>query len=130
VFFGTHNVRGWWDSAGDLAAGLLGAFAYLWSPTFLRPARLAHGTAALGREFVLFHTVADPASARVRREIVARGLKSRIDFQNVDSDEGAELFAARHGMSLPAIWDGERLITGAGPIERWLSDLTTRAKST
>jgi hypothetical protein len=29
VLFGTHNVRGWWDSAGDLAAGLLGAAVYL-----------------------------------------------------------------------------------------------------
>jgi hypothetical protein len=29
VFFGTHNVRGPWDSAGDLAAGLLGTLAYV-----------------------------------------------------------------------------------------------------
>ena len=29
VFFGTHNVRGWWDSAGDVAAGLLGSALYL-----------------------------------------------------------------------------------------------------
>jgi hypothetical protein len=126
VFFGTHNVRGWWDSVGDLAAGFLGALAYLWSPTVLRQARLAQPR----REFVLFHTVADPASARVRREIVARGLKPRIDFQNVDSDEGAKLFADRQGTSSPAIWDGERLITGADSIHRWLSELTTRAKST
>jgi hypothetical protein len=129
VFFGTHNVRGWWDSAGDLAAGFLGALAYLWGPT-LGPARLARGATTHGREFVLFHTVADPASARVRREIVARGLKPRIDFQNVDSDEGAKLFAARQGTSLPAVWDGERLITGADTIDRWLSELTARAKGT
>ncbi|MGH2470893.1 MAG: hypothetical protein ACRDG6_00610, partial [Candidatus Limnocylindria bacterium] len=129
VFFGTHNVRGWWDSAGDIAAGLVGAVAYLWGPTVLRPrARLA--TATTGREFVLFHTVGDPASARVRREIVARGLKSRIDFQNVGSEEGAELFAARQGTALPAIWDGERLLTGADTIDRWLSELTAQAKST
>jgi hypothetical protein len=128
VFFGTHNVRGWWDSAGDLAAGFLGALAYLWSPSVLQQARL--GSTTMGREFVLFHTVADPASARVRSEIVARGLKPRIDFQNVDSHEGAKLFAARQGTSLPAIWDGERLIIGADPIHRWLSELTIRAKST
>lgn len=29
VFCGTHNVRGAWDSAGDLAAGLLGTLAYV-----------------------------------------------------------------------------------------------------
>lgn len=28
VFCGTHNVRGWWDSAGDLIAGLLGSAVY------------------------------------------------------------------------------------------------------
>ena len=29
VLFGTHNVRGWWDTAGDLAAGLLGTGLYI-----------------------------------------------------------------------------------------------------
>jgi hypothetical protein len=29
VFFGTHNVRGWWDSAGDLSAGVLGTASYV-----------------------------------------------------------------------------------------------------
>jgi hypothetical protein len=141
VFFGTHNVRGWWDSAGDIAVGLLGAVAYLWGPrpirglypwgpTLWRPrARPARRTGA-GPEFVLFHTVADPASARIRREIIARGLKPRIDFQNVGTKEGAELFAVRQGTVLPAIWDGERLLTGADMIDRWLSELTGRAKST
>lgn len=28
VVFGTHNVRGWWDSAGDIASGLLGTLVY------------------------------------------------------------------------------------------------------
>ena len=28
VFFGTHNVRGAWDSAGDLAAGVIGTITY------------------------------------------------------------------------------------------------------
>lgn len=28
VFAGTHNVRGWWDSAGDLSSGLLGTLIY------------------------------------------------------------------------------------------------------
>jgi hypothetical protein len=30
VLFGTHNVRGWWDTAHDLAAGLAGGAVYLW----------------------------------------------------------------------------------------------------
>jgi hypothetical protein len=29
VFFGTHNVRGAWDSAGDLASGFLGIATYI-----------------------------------------------------------------------------------------------------
>lgn len=37
VFFGTHNVRGWWDSAGDIAAGLLGTGLYLRLARLRRP---------------------------------------------------------------------------------------------
>lgn len=28
VFFGTHNVRGWWDTAGDLGSGFVGTLVY------------------------------------------------------------------------------------------------------
>jgi hypothetical protein len=28
VLFGTRNVRGWWDIAGDLGSGVAGSFAY------------------------------------------------------------------------------------------------------
>lgn len=28
VFFNTHNVRGWWDTAGDMIVGILGSLAY------------------------------------------------------------------------------------------------------
>jgi hypothetical protein len=129
VFFGTHNVRGWWDTAGDIAIGLLGAAVYLWGPTLWRPRARAARRNAARREFVLFHRVPDQASARIRREIVARGLKSRVDFQNVDSEEGADLFAARGGTAVPAVWDGESLRTGPDAIDRWLSELTARAKS-
>jgi hypothetical protein len=31
VMFHTHNVRGWWDTAHDLGAGLAGATLYLWA---------------------------------------------------------------------------------------------------
>ena len=62
-------------------------------------------------ELVLYHRVADPASAAVRRQIVERGLKSRIDFQNVDTD-GGEAFAGHGGRTVPALWDGRRLHEG------------------
>jgi hypothetical protein len=118
VFFGTHNVRGWWDSAGDIAAGLLGSGTYL-LPAALRRRR----SMSAGRQFVLFHRLEDPASAAVRSEVVARGLKALIDFQNVDSDEGRPLFGARGGHDVPAIWDGERLRVGEGEIRACLDEL-------
>ena len=65
--------------------------------------------------FVLYHRVADPESARVRAQIVERGLKPRIDFQNVDTD-AAEEFAARGGRHVPALWDGVRLHEGAAAV--------------
>lgn len=61
--------------------------------------------------YVLFHRLADPASAAVRAKIVDAGLKPLIDFQNVET-EAAEVFAARGGREVPALWDGERLHEG------------------
>ena len=65
--------------------------------------------------FVLYHRVADPESARVRAQIVERGLKPRIDFQNVDTDAAAE-FAVRGGRRVPALWDGAHLHEGAAAV--------------
>jgi hypothetical protein len=64
---------------------------------------------------VLYHRLADPGSAAIRAWIVERGLKPRVDFQNVDT-EGAEAFAALRGSRVPALWDGERLHEGADAI--------------
>src|SRR2546428_5505710 len=64
---------------------------------------------------VLYPRVADPARAEVRREIVERGLKPQVDFQNVDTD-GAADFAARGGRAVPALWDGTRLREGQAAI--------------
>jgi hypothetical protein len=36
VFFKTHNVRGWWDTAGDITSGILGTLAYPWLARTLR----------------------------------------------------------------------------------------------
>ena len=62
--------------------------------------------------YVLYHRIADPASAAIRMKIVDAGLKSLFDFQNVDT-EGAEAFAALRGRQVPALWDGERLHEGS-----------------
>ena len=67
------------------------------------------------RELVLFHRIAEPESAAIRTYIVERGLKPRIDFQNVETD-GAELFRRRGGRRTPALWDGRRLHEGADSI--------------
>jgi len=37
VFFKTHNVRGWWDTAGDMITGILGSLAYPALARRLRP---------------------------------------------------------------------------------------------
>ena len=40
VFFGTRNVRGAWDSIGDLGAGLIGTSTYIIASAALRPGGL------------------------------------------------------------------------------------------
>ena len=60
---------------------------------------------------VLYHRIGDTGSAEVRRRVVELGLKSLIDFQNVDS-EGAEAWATLRGRTLPALHDGARLHEG------------------
>ena len=62
-------------------------------------------------QLVLYHRIADPRCAAVRAEIVRRGLKPQVDFQNVESD-GAAGFAALGGRAVPALWDGARLHEG------------------
>jgi hypothetical protein len=64
---------------------------------------------------VLYHRIGDPDSAAVRRRVVELGVKSIIDFQNVDT-EGAAAFAARGGRKVPALWDGERLHEGRAAV--------------
>lgn len=62
--------------------------------------------------FELFHDIAEAESARVRRFIVEHGHKDRVSFRNVSSDEARADFVARGGTTTPALWDGERLVTG------------------
>lgn len=65
-----------------------------------------------GPRIELFHAVADPASAAVRRFVVAHDLSSRVRFRNVTYPEvRADLFA-RGGHDAPAVWDGQHLAQG------------------
>ena len=60
---------------------------------------------------ILYHRIDDPESAAVRRRVVELGIKSQVDFQNVDT-EGTEAFARHGGRNVPALWDGQRLHEG------------------
>ena len=73
-------------------------------------------------EYTLFHRVAEPESARIRQRVVDLGLKTRIDFQNAETDGKDEL--ARIGGSItPALWDGRALIVGESAVARKLITL-------
>ncbi len=76
----------------------------------------------MGREFVLFHRIADPECASIRARIVELGLKPRFDFQNVETD-GADAFAAHGRDRVPALWDGSRLYEGADAIRLAIDDI-------
>jgi glutathione S-transferase len=60
----------------------------------------------------LFHVIADPPSAQVRRFVAERGLT--VSFRNVSFDEPMEKLKALGGDgTVPALWDGEKLHVGA-----------------
>lgn len=65
--------------------------------------------------YVLYHRIAEPASARVRTRIVELGLKPGIDFENAETDGAAEL-AKLGGGPTPALWDGRVLIVGEAAV--------------
>ena len=73
-------------------------------------------------EYTLFHRVADPASARIRQRVVELGLKTRIDFQNADTD-GKDELARLGGSVTPALWDGRTLVVGESAVARKLITL-------
>ena len=64
---------------------------------------------------VLYHRIADAECAEVRRIIVERGLKPKIDFQNVLTD-AADAFAQHGGERVPALWDGSTLHQGRAAV--------------
>ena len=73
--------------------------------------------------YELFHELSGDANVRVRREIMARGLKPLIDFRNIYWPEDREAFDARHGTRTPALWDGRRLHEGEEAVMRALRDI-------
>lgn len=60
----------------------------------------------------LFHEIADPACARLRRLVVEWGLKERVAFRNVSYPEALADLERRGGRDVPALWDGSRLHVG------------------
>ncbi len=68
----------------------------------------------------LFHLIADPPSAQVRRFVAERELK--VSFRNVAFDEHLEKLKGRGGDgTTPALWDGETLHVGADAVIARLS---------
>jgi hypothetical protein len=72
--------------------------------------------------YTLFHRIGEPASARIRSQVVQLGLKSRIDFQNAETD-GKQEFARVGGSVTPALWDGRTLAVGESAVARELTTL-------
>lgn len=67
--------------------------------------------------FELFHAIAEPSSAKVRKYVVDHELGEHVRFRNVSYPEvQADLAARGGGLTTPALWDGATLLTGADAI--------------
>lgn len=66
--------------------------------------------------FELFHAISDAGSARVRKYVVDHELTEVVRFRNVTYEEVQKDLTARGGATAPALWDGEKLFTGADAI--------------
>lgn len=66
--------------------------------------------------FELFHSIADPGSAKVRRWVVDHDFGEHVRFRNVTYPEVQADLAARGGDGAPALWDGTVLLSGADAI--------------
>jgi hypothetical protein len=62
----------------------------------------------------LFHATNQIASAAARKRIVELHLKVR--FRNIFYPEVQADFTTRGGRELPALWDGEKLISGEAAV--------------
>ncbi|MCA2980164.1 MAG: hypothetical protein INH41_05450 [Myxococcaceae bacterium] len=66
--------------------------------------------------FELFHAIADPSSARVRRWVVDHDYGEHVRFRNVSYPEVQADLSARGGAEVPALWDGRGLVAGADAV--------------
>ena len=73
--------------------------------------------------YELYHEIVGEPNVRVRREILARGLKDRIEFRNIYWPEDREAFEALRGTRTPALWDGRRLHEGEEAVMAALRDI-------
>jgi hypothetical protein len=74
----------------------------------------------------LFHATNDADSAAARKQVVDRELIDKIRFRNIFYAEVQADFSARGGTALPAIWDGQRLVSGLAAVEQFLDSLARR----
>lgn len=79
----------------------------------------------------LFHEIAHPPSAKVRRYIVDQALEDQVRMRNVAYDEARRDFQAHGGTVLPALWDTDagRLFEGAELVISRLSSLVDIGRS-
>ena len=77
------------------------------------------GLDAAKAAYTLFHRIGEPESARVRSRVVELGLKTRIDFQNAETD-GKDELVRLGGSATPALWDGKALTVGEAAVARKL----------
>jgi hypothetical protein len=66
--------------------------------------------------FELFHSITDPASAKVRAWVVDHDFTEHVRFRNVTYPEVMTDLVARGGVAAPALWDGAMLLGGAEAI--------------
>jgi predicted Zn-dependent protease with MMP-like domain len=76
-------------------------------------------------EMVLFHVIADPACAEVRKQIVAWKLKDEIDFRNIDTSPAAraELEKSLGRIEVPALQTEGAWVVGGRDVLDYLSTL-------
>lgn len=75
------------------------------------------------KPFELFHRIADRSSAKARSYVVDHALEPVVRFRNVEYEEVRADLLERGGSldQVPALWDGEKLVSGAEAIIARLS---------